>query len=1159
MTSTLPVHSGSSDPITREKWKPLQWIEDGEEGFGPDEDNDGVVDDDIVFTTPNSYVERADWIYQYVSQFVTDNIAPSFTEKICDPEDAGNPTPIFQYVESWNEPNLPFPTPERAQVQFTPQEYAAMASCDFDGHEGTVLGLESSESGAGTYPIGIRNASPGVQFVMGAPFDIEYGSVEMDPGTGFGVWDLWVEPMYDWFVENRNDDEFIFDVLNFHHYSVSGPNTLDPGSDDWISPEEDLLRPRMAALVNQKNTAFGGILADREIWISEFGYDTNQNDPNGWDFEPSGFPANIPENVLIEQLQAQWISRSFLEFAAAGIDRAVVHDLNDVDDLSAWDKSTGLHTFTGDPKESWFHVFGMRNILEGYRYVADESINCDLSLADIDCNTPAANKCTRVYRFENSAGDNIWAVWSPTSCAIDAYEVDVNTGSGLNLSALRLGAPSIHGLPTPFNGTNGTGVSIDVSETPVFIIEEPFVPISCPTLTVSNSNISCSSVLINIDNNQEFYDQLQVWFGSPGTNEVLNFSALSGNMEQFIYNADGNAASILLTGLQASTEYTIAVFPDMEGGIPIDPSGDLNYCTITVTTNSDENINDICKIPIGDFSSITYNNDSNPTTVGNLFNNQEIDFCTGELHGETPEDAWINSIGATNGVTEVIIEFNQNYYIDQFYIFDMGDTGILPFEWDDNGTWRPFYDYLTNTTMDWVAIDNSNFNQPNTGIRKLRIRNQYDGTVIGNAIIGELFICGRPFCSIGTPTVLQECNDANFNLNSSGTDCAIASELTIQGNSEIETHVVNRNTFNYPASFFAERGSNQLIPGVSYSPEIETCSENTCTTEVVPFTVPATGTCVLNNEAINTESAFIGGCGRYTLPVDATTTQEVQVWLSHSGEFTSTTTHPLLQNTDVETMVLSVNNNPFIGNSISFTYDDCKTDVYLAYRYLSEDKSSPLYTLSLDPSSTVNNLAWASICACVTNNPDTPTPSFIIDNCQITDIVYDYLEAGQKLHHKEVEIPSTGANQLLHEELYIVTSADYTYDLVYPTSADKVDFRVKEANPWSTLDLTAVPCISTNDPLGGAKKEDENSKEADLTSTLRLYPNPAQGYLVVETTESTDLQLIGVDGKSRELRDLSTTRFGYRFSTAHLTAGVYFLRTINPTGEVYTEKFIVQQ
>jgi len=62
-----------------------------------DEDGDGIIDIDqeIVLTTPASYVERADWIYQYVSQFVMDNTAPATTEKICDPEDEGNPTPIF--------------------------------------------------------------------------------------------------------------------------------------------------------------------------------------------------------------------------------------------------------------------------------------------------------------------------------------------------------------------------------------------------------------------------------------------------------------------------------------------------------------------------------------------------------------------------------------------------------------------------------------------------------------------------------------------------------------------------------------------------------------------------------------------------------------------------------------------------------------------------------------------------------------------------------------------------------------------------------------------------------------------------------------------------------------------------------------------------------
>jgi hypothetical protein len=350
-----------------------------------------------------------------------------------------------------------------------------------------------------------------------------------------------------------------------------------------------------------------------------------------------------------------------------------------------------------------------------------------------------------------------------------------------------------------------------------------------------------------------------------------------------------------------------------------------------------------------------------------------------------------------------------------------------------------------------------------------------------------------------------------------------------------------------------------LIPGVTYNPKIETCSGANCTTELLSFTTPATGSCVLSNNPISTTAPYAGRCGSYTLPVDANVGDQVQVWLSHTVEFNDNTVHPLVQDSNAEMMVLTVENHPNIGNSITFSYDECEKNVYLAYRYFTDDKSSPLFNVSLVTSSTANNIAWYAVCDC-NGNSNTPSVAFIIDDCYLTDIVYNYLEVGEKLQHKEFDVPSSGAEQLLHSEIHGITNANYTYDLKHATNAEKVDFREKETNPWVSLDLTAVPCITTNNsPPTGNQNALSSETKLERNNDLRLYPNPTQDYLNVEIAAVADLQLIGIDGKSHDLRDLKETSYGYRFSTSHLVPGLYLIRTIDEVGKVQTGKFLVQE
>ena len=1204
MTSSLPYYTdnlGGEDPnnpgfaadvLVQETWLPVYWdAEIIEEEYI---DADGQTQIRLVTVgdpvpanarlSPESYVPRADWMSQYIARYGRGNFMTNDT-KYCDDDENGyenndglvNLNKI-RYIESWNEPER---TWQREEARFSPQEYATMANVDFDGDDGEV---DEDNPGAffsdpSGYRIGVKSVDPNVKFVMGGTFDIQY-KVDGTPYQGnindrITVWEYWIQPMIDWFKTHRDDYaassrvQLPFDVLNFHHYSTSDATDLSNGK--WISPEQDELRRMIKEEIYDEmvdagwkgnSSAFSQY--NKELWISEFGYDTNQlDDNNGWDFGPVNEDPNNPApiitsgpiygNLFPEDLQAQWIARSFLEMYAAGVDRAIIHDIESGSsgDIAAWDKHTGLITADGDPKKSWFFVFSMKNLLQGYRFVADESVgNCTLNSSDTACNSD----CTRVYRFQNNSGDNIWAVWSPSHCDIPPYSVTFpSMGNTNEYGAMRLGSPSTFGIADNVT-ISGDELTVMASETPVFILERPISPPACPIVSAVSD---CSSAIISIEiPDNTAYHQMGIWYGiDDGT--TIDFAALTGNMTQHKYDLEGNTTEVLLTGLSPNTTYRVVVIPHTNSGIPSDGNGNLELCIQEFITENSGAIDDLCKISTTEFTILETIGQSPDPTVTRLFDEQNMGLDCGN---STPVTTWINFNANENKTSEVIITFNERYSINNFLLYNTFGGGVITFEWSndevntvpDMKDWNEMTDYFTFETG-WETL--TNLHQPAVGVKFLRIR------ALGDmAKINELFICGRPVCPVGTPTATPTCTDADFTLNASGTECAIASELTIQGNSGIETHPVNRNDFNYPSSFFTERGPNQLIPGVTYNPKVETCSGNNCSTETLNFTVPATGSCVLPNNPISANSRYAGGCGSYTFQVDAGGDDQVQVWLSHSSPFTSTTTHPLEQNPEAEMMVLTVDEGSTLGATtkvITVPYDRCERRFYLAYRYITENESSPLFTLTLATAG--NNIAWETVCTCT--GPNTPTPFFIIEDCHITDVVYDYLEVGEKLSHRELKTASLSTPQTLKQEVKNITSPDYTYHLTYHEVADRLNFKVSDASPWEMLDLTAVPCLRATNPSGTAAIENEaiNQVKPDLKTSLHLYPNPTRHHLNVEITESVDLLLMGIDGKVHNLIDLKTTNYGYQFSTSHLLPGLYLLRTIDAAGNTQTGKFLVQE
>jgi hypothetical protein len=380
---------------------------------------DKPIDEANVNTeSPYSYHKKAHHMYQFAARYGSVAVADNnLTLAVDQPRKSG--INLVHYLEDWNEQNKEW---EGKSAHFSPEEYAAMASADYDGHGKTMTG------GSGTF--GIKNADPHMKLVMGglAGLNLDY-----------------VKQMKAWFEKNRSDKKFAADVINFHTYGWKSKDGWEGGG-PAKSPEESRFREKLEELTAYRDKHLPGI----EVWVSEFGWDTNPESPL--------CPPEIG-NYDIEEVQGQWLVRSYLAFAAAGVDRAQMYMLRDVDPKSKiWYSSCGLVGPKGDwkPKKSWYYVYTLKNTLKNMRYAGE---------------LKSRNENILIYKF-NQPGIKkvVYAVWANTSNGyeLNNYKLKVKGEfSAASLTELCAGKTGGKTLKLKFQNHE---LAFDVSERPVFIM-----------------------------------------------------------------------------------------------------------------------------------------------------------------------------------------------------------------------------------------------------------------------------------------------------------------------------------------------------------------------------------------------------------------------------------------------------------------------------------------------------------------------------------------------------------------------------------------------------------------------------------------------------------------------------------------------------------------
>lgn len=322
---------------------------------------------------------------------------------------------IVNYLEAYNKP-------DPAKDYRTPYEIAAMASAVYDGHNG-IMGKA----------FGVRQADPSMKVVL--------------PGLN----DL--TPSYPKAIKFWSDyfrkGSFPADVISFHHFCITSSKTGDYNESCGISPEADNLKSKLLELVNWNDQN----LPDKEIWLSEFGWDSKKGSP----YSAMGHK-NWENDDDTEELQGIWLVRALLIGAASGLDRMQIYKLKDENEDGPL-STCGLIDRKGQPKKSWYYVSTLYYALHGLYFTGEK---------------PSGVADVWIYEFSAPySGKTVYAIWSPTSdgTQVTGYKVHVEDKPNTSAFQIELKDGMEKGNIKPINLTHGTA-KINVTEKPTFILLE---------------------------------------------------------------------------------------------------------------------------------------------------------------------------------------------------------------------------------------------------------------------------------------------------------------------------------------------------------------------------------------------------------------------------------------------------------------------------------------------------------------------------------------------------------------------------------------------------------------------------------------------------------------------------------------------------------------
>jgi hypothetical protein len=400
------------------------------------------------FAAPTSYIEQAKVAFQFAARYGRNKtVVPALLSGVLTgPTYPSAPTidirtleiglGYITYMECDNERDKWWKGRKAYQ---TPAEYAANLSAFYDGHKNTM--------GAG---VGVKNADPTMQVVMGGL---------AAPQTAY------VQSMIDWCRQYRGykadgSVNLCWDIINYHHYSNNAGTSQGGVSTRGAAPEVSDVGATAQAFVALAHQ----YAADMPVWVTEAGFDLNQGSP---------LKAIAINGRSVEQTQADWLLRTALSYARWGVARVALYQLCDDNPTSPTQfGSMGLVNSARAPRLSAQYLSQVKKVFGAYRYQQSLSTN------------PAVDR----YLLNGQS----------------AYALVVPDEQGRTTSyTLSLGSATYADVYRPAAGSamavqrvalQGGALTLQLSETPIFVIPEAAAPLPVTLLSFTAQAQSTATV-----------------------------------------------------------------------------------------------------------------------------------------------------------------------------------------------------------------------------------------------------------------------------------------------------------------------------------------------------------------------------------------------------------------------------------------------------------------------------------------------------------------------------------------------------------------------------------------------------------------------------------------------------------------------------------------
>ncbi|MBO5287210.1 MAG: hypothetical protein J6B34_03715 [Clostridia bacterium] len=394
-------------------------------------------------TDPANYLSYASMLFQYVARYGSNKDIDPALIKVGPGQEKKIGLGCLDSIEPLNEPDGTWLGREQ---YFSPFEMAAFLSICYDGHEGKFKNC------------GVKQADP--NFVM-----------SMSGGAGLSFARL--RAVEFWCKYNRKDKKLPFDVINAHCYcgkcvDASGiaelvdVNIADRGDQNGkvyvgVSPEEGNIIANFDKIREWRDRYYPNL----EIWLTEFGWDTNQS-------YKTSTAAHAYGEFTGRQVQGIWLVREYLLLSSIGIDRAAMYMSRDCGpEETAVGKygSSGLVRFPieitannvimGNKKDSFYYIYTLKETISDTTFAGEVESN---------------NANVKVFKYLTDDGKAKYAIWCITSNStkVPGYKLKLKAGE---YTLVELANEKYNGKRTDLEYKDGY-VVVDVSESPIFVVEK---------------------------------------------------------------------------------------------------------------------------------------------------------------------------------------------------------------------------------------------------------------------------------------------------------------------------------------------------------------------------------------------------------------------------------------------------------------------------------------------------------------------------------------------------------------------------------------------------------------------------------------------------------------------------------------------------------------